>query len=256
MPLLEPIVAAGLTAAELEERLTAALKGDYVRNPQVAVFVKEYKAQRVAILGAVKEPGQYHLTHELRLIDVISMAGGLLPSAVDTAVIQRPGTPGSVDGQGSDSANEIIEIDLQALLGQGDLSLNRPVRGGDVIHIAERHSQVFYVIGDVNRAGAFQIPPKQDVRISQAFASAGGLLKTAKGSEAVLVRFNEQGERQQLPINFSDILKGKQADVLVRADDVIFVPSSNAKGVGLGLLAAAPSLMMGLPFSLAAALLH
>jgi polysaccharide export outer membrane protein len=255
MPLLEPIVAAGLTPTELEERLTAALKKDLIRNPQVTVFVHEYRSQTVAILGAVKSPGEYHLTQELRLIDVLSMAGGLLPSAVDTAEVRRPTTTG-VPGTGASSSEDVLTIDLEALLGKGDLSLNVPVRGGDVIHIAVRQSQVFYVVGEVNQSGAFQLPPKPNVRVTQALASAGGPKATAKAGEAVLLRFDSTGKRQQLPINFSDILHGKQPDILVRADDVIFVPSSNAKAIGAGLLAAIPSSIIGLPFALASALIR
>jgi len=247
-PLLEPIMASGLTPAELEQRLAEALAGDVVRNPQVAVFVREYKSQPVFVLGAVKSPGQYTITQQLRLIDVISMAGGLLPSAVDTAVVQRPA--GNTTAENGAPDDDIIKIDLEQLLGKGDLTLNIPVRGGDVVHIAERKSEVFYVIGEVNRAGAFQIPPKQDIRVSQAFASAGGPMKTARMSKAILVRFDEKGQRQELPVDFADILKGKKADIQVRADDVIFVPGSNFKNIGYGLMAGAPGSIINLPYAL------
>ena len=71
VPLLDPVMAAGLTAAELEERLASLLEGDIIRHPQVAVFVREYKSQPVFVLGAVKAPGQYQITQQLRLIDVL-----------------------------------------------------------------------------------------------------------------------------------------------------------------------------------------
>src|SRR5712691_7267947 len=44
LPLVDPITAAGLTPAELEQRLATVLDGEVIRNPQVSVFVKEYRS--------------------------------------------------------------------------------------------------------------------------------------------------------------------------------------------------------------------
>jgi polysaccharide export outer membrane protein len=255
VPLLDPIMAAGLTAAELEERLTSLLEGDIIRHPQVAVFIREYKSQPVFVLGAVKAPGQYQITQQLRLIDVLSLAGGVLPTAVDTVVIQRPSEPfgnGNVDDHSS--PDQVIKIDLQQLLEKGDLSLNVRVRGGDVVHIDERQSHVFYVIGEVNRPGPIPLPPKQEVRASQAISSAGGPMKTAKMSKGILVRYAEKGERQELPVDFSEILKGKREDVTIHPDDVIFVPGSNFKNIGYGMLASTPGVLASMPYALLYAL--
>jgi polysaccharide biosynthesis/export protein len=263
LPLLDPVMAAGLTAAELEERLASLLEGDIIRHPQVAVFVREYKSQPVFVLGAVKSPGQYQLTQQLRLIDVLAMAGGVLPTAVDTVTIQRAsesGGKGTLEGAGNgtsdghSSSDEILKIDLQALLGKGDLSQNVRVRGGDVVHIEERQSHVYYVIGEVNHAGSFPLPPKQDVRVSQAVSAAGGPMKTAKMSQGILVRYAENGDRQQLAVDFSDILKGKKEDVMIHPDDVIFVPGSNIKNIGYGVIASTPNVLASMPYALLYAL--
>jgi polysaccharide export outer membrane protein len=220
LPLLDPITAAGLTAAELEQRLTALLDGEVIKNPQVSVFVKEYRSQPVFVLGAVQRPGQYQITLQLKIVDVISMAGGLQSNAEDEAVIQR----GSPEG-----GEEIIRVNLRALLEKGDSALNIVVHGGDVIHIQERLTQTVYLIGEVNHAGAFPLPPKQDLRVSQLIASAGGPMKTAKLSSGMLVRYNDKGQRQELPVDFGEILKGKKDDFVVRANDIIFVPGSKFK---------------------------
>src|SRR5712675_891428 len=61
LPLLEPVMAAGLTPIELEQQLALLLSKDVIRNPQVSVFVKEYRSQSVYVLGAVRNPGQYQI---------------------------------------------------------------------------------------------------------------------------------------------------------------------------------------------------
>ncbi len=242
LPLLEPITAAGLTPAELEQRLTEALDGELIKRPQVTVFVKEYRSQPVFVLGAVGKPGQYQITLPLKIVDVLSMAGGLTANAGDEAVIQRH-TP--------DGADEVIKVNLRQLLDEADISLNVPVKGGDVVHIEDRPVQMVYVVGEVNRSGAYQLPAKQDLRISQAIAWAGGPTKTAKMGDGILVRYNDAGQREQLSVDFGQILSGKKPDFLVRADDIIFVPGSKAKNLGYSLLGLLPGTIANVPYVIA-----
>src|SRR6266508_2157927 len=49
LPLLDPVKAAGLTSADLEHRLAALLQDEVIKDPQVSVFVKEYRSQPVFV---------------------------------------------------------------------------------------------------------------------------------------------------------------------------------------------------------------
>jgi polysaccharide export outer membrane protein len=101
---------------------------------------------------------------------------------------------------------------------------------------------VFYVIGDVNRPGAFEIPSESRMLVSQALATSGGPTKTAKASKGVLIRYDARGTREERPVDFAGILRGKKPDFEVMANDVIFVPGAAAKTLGLGLLNIIPTL--------------
>src|SRR5262245_4187083 len=149
LPLIDAVEASGLTPAELEARLTQMLDGDIIKNPQVSVFVKEYRSQLVYVLGAVRTPGQYTMTLQLKFVDVIALAGGRQPTAADEITITRKSDEGS---------EEILRVDLIELLEKGDLSLNIPVKGGDVINVPERLPDSAYVLGEVNHAGVFPLP--------------------------------------------------------------------------------------------------
>ena len=46
MPLVGPVKVTGLTPRELERRLEEMYGAQYLRNPQVSVFVKEYRHER------------------------------------------------------------------------------------------------------------------------------------------------------------------------------------------------------------------
>ena len=90
LPLIDAVNASGLTAAELEGKLAELLGSDVIKNPQVSVFVKEYRSQPVYVLGAVQRPGQYQITMQMRVVDAIAMAGGAQATAGDEVTIQRP----------------------------------------------------------------------------------------------------------------------------------------------------------------------
>lgn len=246
LPYIGAVKAAGMTTVELEEQLSKTLEGRFIKNPQVSVFVVEYRSQSVFVLGAVQRPGQYQITSPLRLIDAIGLAGGLnLEVADDYAIIQKKGatsgpTTEQVAATAAGEKPESRRINLKDLLENGNLDLNVQIAGGDVVQIPERQITRYYVVGDVNRPGAYELPHEEQMFVSQALAEAGGPMRTAKTSKAVLVRWDEKGARQELPVDVADIMKGKKPDLPLRANDVLFLPGSTAKSIGYGLLGVIP----------------
>ena len=245
VPLLGPMIVAGMTVRELEQQLESILTGDYFHDPQVSAVVTEYRSQPVYILGAVVRPGQYQLVGRLQLIDLLAMAGGLAPNAADELTIQRryvppdplpTENPSTADPKDRDR----IQVNLEELLENGDLSLNLPIQGGDVINVPEEESEVYYVIGEVTAAGAFAFPEDAKLLISQALAQAGGPMKTAKMGDGLLVRYDNDGTRRELAVDFTKILKGQRPDFPVEPDDIIFIPGSNFKTITYGLLGVIP----------------
>lgn len=89
--------------------------------------------------------------------------------------------------------------------------------------------------------GAYAMPDEQVLLVSQAMALAGGPIRTAKMNKGVLVRYDGTGRREELQVNFSDILKGRKPDFAIKPDDIIFIPGSTIKSIGYGLLGIIPS---------------
>lgn len=95
MPLIGTMDARGRTAGELSEAIEAALRGRYVRNPEVTVNIKSSVSQVVTIDGQVIEPGLYPVTNQMTLLRAIASAKGLSEFArQDDVVILR-----TVEGQ-------------------------------------------------------------------------------------------------------------------------------------------------------------
>ncbi len=76
IPLINDVHAAGLTPAELKDRIIDEAK-KYIEDPSVTVVVKTINSRKVFITGEVKKPGPYALTEPVSVLQLISMAGGL-----------------------------------------------------------------------------------------------------------------------------------------------------------------------------------
>ncbi|WP_419807690.1 polysaccharide biosynthesis/export family protein [Sphingomonas sp.] len=95
MPLIGTIDARGRTAQELAQAVEGALRGRYVRNPDVTVNIRSSVSQVVTIDGQVTEPGLYPVTNQMTLLRAIASAKGLSEFAKqDDVVILR-----TVDGR-------------------------------------------------------------------------------------------------------------------------------------------------------------
>ncbi|UCF37958.1 MAG: polysaccharide biosynthesis/export family protein [Acidobacteriota bacterium] len=241
IPFVGEVNLGGLTTAEAAERIESRLvEMELVLNPQVGVFVEQYLSRPAYVLGMVATPGEYYLDREMNLIDLLAKAGGLQEEDAQMVAIVQQRDPENGD------TTVTRRVDLQKLLYEGHSELNLNIWGGDVITIPRREIQQFYVIGEVAKAGAYQLPHDTPLLVTQAVATAGGPLKTAKTSGGLLLRYDEDGNRQQFSVDLNRIVKGAEPDFLVRGNDVLFFPGSKIKTLGWGLVAAVPSLLSDL----------
>ncbi len=239
LPFIDDVVLIGLTPRESEIKISTLYEASVMKHPQVAVSVKEYRSQFVNVLGAVLKPGTYQLNRRAFLVDALAMAGGLLTEKAEAKVfIHHAGlaSPSPAEKVAGVESKESLEIDLVQLLEKGDTSLNVPIYAGDVISVPERIERFYYVLGDVNRGGAFEIKKGESVTLSKALASAGGMMVTAKGGKTAIIRHNADGSTRQIPIDIKKVLKGTTEDVELAQNDVVFVPGSTTKTIGRGVL--------------------
>ena len=89
--------------------------------------------------------------------------------------------------------------------------------------VATINSQRVYILGEVNRAGAYPLLP--NMTVLQALSSAGGFTQFASLKKIYLLRV-ENGKQEKHPFNYKDVLAGKAADqnIFVKAGDTIVVP--------------------------------
>src|SRR5258707_3476458 len=76
LPLLNDVQAAGLTPAQLRDRLVEVSK-QYFEDPSVTVVVKQMNSHKAFITGEMSKPRPYPLVGPTTGLQLISLAGGL-----------------------------------------------------------------------------------------------------------------------------------------------------------------------------------
>ncbi|MFV1951724.1 MAG: SLBB domain-containing protein [Nitrospinota bacterium] len=203
-PLLGEVQVNGLSVQQIEKRLSDLLsEGLIIKNPQVSVFIEQYRSQRVTIIGEVNKPGQYEITRMAFVSDILSMAGGLSGDAGNSITILKKAD------NGQKGKNSLISINLLKLLKYGEMSEDVHVSDGDIIYVPR--VDLFYIYGEVNRPGSYRLEP--GLTVIRAICIAGGF--TTKGSKRRVKITRRKGYSEE-------IIKGKLNDA-VNPDDVIRV---------------------------------
>ena len=217
LPLLGRVMVEGLTQEGVVQKLTGLLQAKYVKNPQVTIFIKEYKNQQVAVIGAVEKAGNYELVGRKNLLQIISMAGGFSETRGNDVLILR---------EGPDGKTSTISIDLNDLLINANQALNVPIEPNDIINVpVDKETRVF-VMGRVTRPGAVKAKLSEGITLLQAIADAGGLAEGAKQGSITITRKDKAGREQKIKVNLRDIIKGRKKDIKLQEGDVVFVPES------------------------------
>ena len=201
-----------------------------------SVSVIETHSQPVSVVGAVKTPGVFELQGRKTLLEIMSLAGGPRDDAGYTARITRqmefgalPLEHSTTDPSGQFS---VAQINLQQIMDARDPSGNIVMMPNDVISVPK--AEMVYVIGDVLKPGGIALGDQRQVTVLQAISIASGLGKTAKSTDAKILRVNPSSTtRTEVPVNLKTILAGKTSDIALQAEDILFVPTSLKKDIAL-----------------------
>lgn len=190
--------------------------------PGDVVYIPEGRKQ-VLVLGEVRNPGYFQFKQGDRLLDAISLAGGLTVNALQEEV--------SLSRQ-TENGQEINIIDFNELMENRYLTGNLFLQGGDVVIVPKADRGVI-VLGDVVRPGYYQF--KAGDGVLDAIMLAGGLLESAQEESVSLTRQTEDGAEVSL-VDFSMLKESRflEEDISLRGGDIIMVPRSDRSALVLG----------------------
>jgi polysaccharide export outer membrane protein len=214
LPLVGTIQCAGLPVADAEKTLSAKLVQEkFVKDPEVSILISEFATQSVSIGGEVNQPGIYPLPGPHTLFDAISAAGGTTANAGDTITILHK--------------NRSAVAETVAISSNGDFQ-NPPrfVQPGDMITVSK--AGLVYVVGEVSRPGAYVMGNNSHLTVIMAIALAQGQTNHASMRHASIVR-RQGGGIQITTVDLRKMMRGREEDVILRPDDILYVPTSSIR---------------------------
>ena len=129
-PLVEDLPAAGKTSTALARDIETAL-AKFIQQPVVTVvvtgFVGNY-GEQIRVIGQAAKPQALAYRRDMSLMDVLIAVGGVTEFASgNKALIIR-----TIDGK-----QEKLNVRLDDLIKEGDISANMPMRPGDILVVPE-----------------------------------------------------------------------------------------------------------------------
>jgi polysaccharide export outer membrane protein len=237
MPMLDvDIPAACQTEGELSQNI-AKLYRKYKNDPHVDVFVKEFQSQPVAVIGAVHGAAQFKMQRQVKLLELISLAGGPTDSAGQTIQIVHAGG-GPICKQSGDSGTDTADSSAFVTYKLNDTLHGLPeanpfVQPGDIISVPL--ADQVYVLGNVLKPSA--IPLKEPLTVSHAIAIAGGTApSTKKDKIRILRQLPGSTQKKEIFVDLTAIERNKAEDVALLPNDVVDVPISGTKSILRSLL--------------------
>ena len=123
LPLLQDIDAAGKTPKELALEIQRRLK-EFLSNPSVTVIVREVNSLKAYLLGEVLKPGPILLRSPVRLLQGISLAGGLTPYGGRGSIVLYRKTA---------TGEKVIELSYREIVGGRKPEDNLVLEPGDTV---------------------------------------------------------------------------------------------------------------------------
>ncbi|HJQ23222.1 MAG TPA: polysaccharide biosynthesis/export family protein [Blastocatellia bacterium] len=137
-PLLGSLVVVGKTVPQLQEYLTNAV-AEFIRDPRLAVVLIEAQSAKFGVLGDVKNPGLMVMTRPIRVLDAITMAGGILDTGSQQVSVLR---------QFEDGRVQVMSADVKKILkGKANPEENLYLRAGDTVIV---HGNLFKTLTKVS----------------------------------------------------------------------------------------------------------
>lgn len=209
------------------------LTQNYLLNSGDSLYIpKAFTITNISVAGEVNSPGFYSLEGKVDVLKAMSASGGLTQKAdFKNAIITKLN-------------NEIIQVNLEKLLIQKDLTQNYPLETGDSLFIPLTFENNIYVLGEVKNPGIY--PIEGECTVVEAITKAGGYTADARLKSCVVIRrfpYNEEGIKmrtitlkevkvirekyeQVIEINLEKILKDGELsqNITLQPQDLVYLP--------------------------------
>jgi polysaccharide biosynthesis/export protein len=243
VPLVGKVPVAGLELEAAEQAIaSAAVQRGVFRSPSVTVVMRRQRSNKITVIGAVESPGVYELPRaSSQLLAAIVEAEGLSEDAGTDVEIRRPARtivtaapeqpnsnygapPAKPQTTTRPATSTRINLVEAAEQGSGGMYLE----DGDVVMVERRAPQPVHVIGLVNKAGQFELPPSQDLHLLDVIALAGGTSSQVADKIHVIRRPPGQQEPVVIEVSLGEAKRDGKGNLRLAPGDVVSVEQTPA----------------------------
>ena len=226
LPLLGKLQVSNKSVSEVEELIRQKLEADFLQNPQVSLFIEEYRSQQITVMGAVNSPDVYSVRQSRSIFEMLSLAGGLSQTASDKIRVKTT--------QLDQSSGELIEqnliLSVKKLLEGAETASYLSLSGGDSILVPE--AGVVFIEGAVKKPGSYVM--EGETTVLKAIAVAGGVPWEGKEGSVQVIR-DISGEPFAIDVNLHKVRRQSGDDIVLQDGDIVVVNHSATKRFMSGL---------------------
>lgn len=215
LPLIGSVALGGLTEAEAAKKIKGVLEAKLLQRASVAIQVQEFRSRPIAVIGAVRQPGNLAFTGRWTLLEAVTAAGGLSDTHGNFIYVIRRSENGLADQ---------IAVPIDDLLVRTDPRVNIPIVAGDLINVPATIEVTVYCLGEIKQPGAVSFKSSERMTLLALIARAGGM--TDRASSKILIKRDGRDGKSEMAADYKRILAGKDSDLELQAGDVVVVKES------------------------------
>ncbi len=126
LQLVHEVQASGLTPEQLRNSLQNGY-GSQISQPEIAVIVRSFSAQKVYVDGEVAKPGLIPLTGQMTVLQSIASAGGLKDTARTNEII--------IIRRGPENRPASMLVNVGKAIDGSDLSQDLSLQASDIVYV-------------------------------------------------------------------------------------------------------------------------
>jgi len=214
------------TVFDIQESVAQKFKDDgYLANPNVGCVITHYEPRVAFLIGAIRGEVVLPIHRNMRIIEVLAKAGtlGSLGADFSHVKVRRVG----VDGQPFP-----FDVNVEDILERNQEQQNVVIFENDIIIVPKleeaspQSAEWVYVLGKVHAPGRQPIiKGRTPFSLTKLIALCGDFQEFADRTKVKIIRQTPTG-REQIPVDFDDIIEGKRPDFELKPDDLVFVPEN------------------------------